>query len=97
MTLEEMRESTAEFMTPEDVAAVIGCKPYAINVQARADAGKLGFPVCVMGTRVRIPRRAFLRWLDFGSPVQVMRAEDARLEFDRLRALFVEELEERLG
>ena len=97
MTLEQMRESPAEFLTPEDVAGVIGCKPYAINVQARADAAKLGFPVCMMGTRVRIPRRAFLRWMEYGSPVAVMSAEDTRLEFDRLRALFMEELEDRIG
>lgn len=96
MTIEQMRGSTAEFLTPKEAAEVIGCDPYAINVQAREDARKLGFPVCVMGTRVRIPRRAFLRWLEYGSPVEVMTAEDARLEFDRLRAMFMEDLEDRL-
>lgn len=67
MTLEEMRQSRQMMLTPRDVAEVIGCDPYAINVQARADAGKLGFPVCVTGTRVRIPRMGFLHWMEFGN------------------------------
>lgn len=97
MTIEEMRSSAAEFLTPKEAAEVIGCEPYNINVQAQADASKLGFPVCVIGTRVRIPRRAFLRWLDYGNPVAVMSAEDTRMEFDRLRNAFIEELEARIG
>lgn len=67
MTLEEMRASSETMLTPAQVAGVLGCAPYAINVQAKADAAKLGFPVCVTGTRVRIPRRAFLHWLEFGN------------------------------
>ena len=67
MTLEEIRASGAEFLTPAQVAGVLGCAPYAINVQAKADASKLGFPVCITGRRVRIPRRGFLHWLDYGN------------------------------
>ena len=63
MTLEEIRASGAEFLTPAQVAGVLGCAPYAINVQAKADASKLGFPVCITGRRVRIPRRRFLRFM----------------------------------
>ena len=72
MTLEEIRDSGETMLRPQDVAEVVGCAPYAINVQARADASKLGFPVCVTGTRVRIPRMAFLHWMDYGNaPVEV--------------------------
>lgn len=66
MTIEEMRASQEEFLLPKDVAQVIGCKPYSINAQAQSDAAKLGFPVSVIGTRVLIPRRAFLHWLRYG-------------------------------
>lgn len=77
MTREEMERSAMEFLTPEQVAEVLGCKPYAINVQAHANAALLGFPVCVMGSRVRIPRRGFLHWLQFGSaPVSVEPARE---------------------
>lgn len=67
MTLQEMRESTKEFLTPEDVAGFIGCMAYSITAQAKDDPMCLGFAVSVIGTRVRIPRRAFLHWLRFGN------------------------------
>lgn len=67
MTLNEIKASRAEMLTPADVAGVLGCEPYAINTQAKADPAKLGFPVCVTGTRVRIPRRAFLHWMEYGN------------------------------
>lgn len=55
-----------DFLIPKDIAPVLGCDPYAINVQAKADATALGFPVCVTGTRVRIPRLAFVHWMKYG-------------------------------
>ena len=91
MTRAEIEASELEFLTPEQAAEVIGCKPYAINVQAKDDPAKLGFPVCVMGTRVRIPRRAFLKWLEGGSP-RAMSDDQVRAEFDRLRGWMLEQL-----
>lgn len=96
MTRAEIEASALEFLTPEQASGLIGCNPYAINVQAKEDPAKLGFPVCVMGTRVRIPRRAFLRWLD-GGTARAMTDEQVRAEFDRLRDMFMEELEQRLS
>lgn len=91
MTRSEIEASDLEFLTPEQAAEVIGCKPYAINVQAKEDPRRLGFPVCMIGTRVRIPRRAFLRWLDGGSP-RAMSDDQVRAEFDRLRNWMEEQL-----
>lgn len=67
MTLDEIRASEKEYLTPEDVRKVLGCSQYAINVQAKKDPSRLGFPVCVMGTRVRIPRLGFLYWVEYGT------------------------------
>ena len=67
MTLEDLKVFEREFLTPAQAAAVIGCEPYAINVQAKDDPLKLGFPVCIMGSRVKIPRRAFIRWIECGN------------------------------
>ena len=64
MTLEELRNSTKEFLIPADVAAILGVKPYSINVQAQQDKSKLGFPVSLIGTRVKIPRLGFLRFIE---------------------------------
>lgn len=64
MTRQEIEVSDKDFLVPTDVAEVIGCKPYSINLQAKEDPARLGFPVCVLGTRVKIPRMAFLRWIE---------------------------------
>ena len=93
MTLKEITESAADFLTPEQVAEVLGCKPYAINAQAKEDARRLGFPVCMMGTRVRIPRLGFLHWLRFGNAPLIMDPESARREFERLRDKYIRELQ----
>lgn len=66
MTYEEMLVSDKAFLLTEDVAELLGCKPYSINVQAQQDPTKLGFPVCVTGSRVRIPRLGFLHWMTYG-------------------------------
>lgn len=96
MTRTEIELSALEFLTPEQAAGIIGCNPYAINVQAKEDPAKLGFPVCVMGTRVRIPRRAFLRWLD-GGAAGTMTDEQVRAEFDRMREALMRELDARIS
>ena len=66
MTYEEMLKSDKAFLLTEDVAELLGCKPYSINAQAQQDPAKLGFPVCVTGSRVRIPRLGFLHWMTYG-------------------------------
>lgn len=67
MTLAEIRESHKTMLVPADVADVLECMPHSINTQAQTDPSKLGFPVCVMGSRVKIPREAFLYWLQYGN------------------------------
>ena len=62
--LQALRACEDAMLTPAQVAPVIGCMPYAINVQARGNPAALGFPVCVIGRRVKIPRAAFLNWMD---------------------------------
>ena len=63
--LTSIAASGKEMLTPADVAPVLGCNPYSINVMAKADPARLGFPVCVIGNRVKIPRLAFLRWAGY--------------------------------
>lgn len=69
MTLEQIRNSNEYMLTPEDVREIIGCGPYSINIQAKNDPSKLGFPVCLIGTRVRIPRLGFLHWMEYGNAI----------------------------
>lgn len=63
MTLEEIRTSPLDILTPAQVAPILGCDPQCIRVTARETPEKLGFPVAVVGTRVRIPRLSFLRFM----------------------------------
>ena len=87
MTLTEIEASSEEFLTPADVKEILGCDQYAINLQAREDPAKLGFPVNIMGTRVRIPRRAFLHWLKYGNAPLVMQGGSG---WDAARERYVE-------
>lgn len=71
MTFAEIERCNKDFLTPQDVSEVLGCHPYSINVQAREDIGRLGFPASLIGTRVRIPREGFIRWVKYGNaPVE---------------------------
>ena len=67
MTFAEIEHSTKDFLVPSEVAEVIGCKPFSLNVQAKEDIGKLGFPAALVGTRLLIPRLAFVRWVKYGN------------------------------
>ena len=57
--------SDETMLTPAQVAPVLGCNPQDIRVTARQAPELLGFPVAVIGTRTKIPRRAFLRWAGY--------------------------------
>lgn len=60
--IERLAALDKEILTPTDVAPVLGCHPYAINLQAQRDPDLLGFPVVVVGRRVKIPKAGFLNW-----------------------------------
>lgn len=68
MTLDEIRESTKDILTPADIADVLGCDKYSINVQVSEDikngTNSLRFPWTKIGTRVRIPREGFINFME---------------------------------
>lgn len=61
MTLAEIKASDAAWLTPNDVAPVIGCNPENIRMTAHDRPELLGFPVTVVGNRTKIWRKGFLR------------------------------------
>ena len=63
MTLQEIKDSDALFLTHGQVAKVLGVDPQLIRLQARSNPDLLGFPVAVLKSRTKIPRRRFLEWL----------------------------------
>lgn len=64
MTIEEIRASDKTMLTPTDIAPILGCHPYSLNLTARNNIKALGFPASLVGTRLKIPRVGFLRWFD---------------------------------
>ena len=66
MTLDEAKRYDRDYLTPTQVAPILGCNPYSINVWAKQRPDDLGFPVCIIGTRVRIPRLPFIQFMERG-------------------------------
>ena len=61
MTLQELEQLETEVLTPNQVAPILGCQPYSINVAVRDGRNPFPFPVIVMNKRVRIPKMPFLK------------------------------------
>ena len=61
MTLKELEQLETEVLTPTQVAPILGCTPYTINVATRDGRNPFPFPIIRMGTRVRIPKMPFLK------------------------------------
>lgn len=64
MTLNDLRDIDREYLIPREIAPILGCDPQDIRVAAKQAPERLGFNVAVIGTRVRIPRLAFIRWME---------------------------------
>ena len=66
MTLNELYYDSRDFLAVDDVADLLGWTPQHIRSQAHADKDKLGFPVIICGTRIKIPRLGFLAFCTGG-------------------------------
>lgn len=66
MTLQELEHDTRYILLASDIAPILGVDPQDIRGQAHTHPEKLGFPVIVTGTRVRIPRIGFIHYMKYG-------------------------------
>lgn len=64
MTIDNIKNMSKEILTPNDVAPVLGCDPNMIRYQAKQDIKALGFPASKIGSRVKIPKNAFIKWFE---------------------------------
>lgn len=64
MTLDELKAMDKSVIPPKIAALFLRCDPYSINVQAKKCPDQLGFPVTMIGNRVKIPRLAFIKYLE---------------------------------
>ena len=67
LTLEDIKAMDREVITPDEAAQVLCCDPNWIRLSARTHPEWLGFPVVRIGSRTKIPRRAFIRHME-GAP-----------------------------
>lgn len=63
MTILDIEAVKADFLTAAQIAPILGTDPNLIRYQAHNAPQKLGFPVVVIGTRVKIPRIPFLKFM----------------------------------
>ncbi len=52
-----------DYYKPGEVAKVLGCDPQKIRIMAKQCPEKLGFRVIIIGSRVKIVRASFLRYM----------------------------------
>jgi hypothetical protein len=64
MFLDEMKKYPFDMLTAADVADVVGADPQTIREQAQKDVRQLGFKCVVVGNRLRIPRKAFINFME---------------------------------
>jgi hypothetical protein len=68
MTFEEIKKSDKEMLIPADICDILGCDKYNINVQVKEDkqngTNSFPFPTILLGSRVKIPRRAFIKAME---------------------------------
>lgn len=62
MTIEDIKKLDKDILTPGDIAPVLGCDPNVIRYQAKQDIKQLGFPAAKIGSRIKIPKQAFINW-----------------------------------
>lgn len=63
MTVSEILNSNKSVLTAAEVAEVLETDPALIRFSAKNSPDKLGFNVSVIGTRTKIPRKPFLRFI----------------------------------
>ena len=63
MTLEELEALPKAVLTCAQIAPVLCADAYTIHQTAMQRPELLGFPVNVMGHRVRIPKAAFIQFM----------------------------------
>lgn len=64
LTIDDIEAMDKATLAPWEVAEVIGCKAYDINVKFKE--GKLEFPAIQSGNRVKVLREPFIRFVRTG-------------------------------
>ena len=83
MTLTEIEALEKAVLTCAEVAPVLMANPHTIHLQAVECPERLGFPVIVVGSRVKIPRIPFLMFMNGKRPTAGTADPDAPTRGER--------------
>ena len=61
--IQDIIDSTKDFLVPADIAPILGVDPHYIRIAARQKPELLKFEFFVSGNRTKIPRIPFLRYI----------------------------------
>ena len=64
MTVQDIMQMDKDGITPAEAAQVVGCDPQLIRLEAREKPENLGFPVIIVRSRIKIPRMAFIKYME---------------------------------
>lgn len=70
MTLAEIKALDKDIITPAQAAGVLQCDPQWIRAAAHQKPELLGFPFTIVRSRVKIHRKAFIRYIEGLDPVE---------------------------
>lgn len=62
MTLDDLKKIDRDWLLAREVAPLLGVDPHSVRVAARVAPERLGFPVCVIGSRVKVPKKPFIEF-----------------------------------
>ena len=68
LTLKDIKQMDKDIITPAEAAQVVGCDPQWIRLAAREKPEQLGFPVIIVRSRIKIPRMAFIKYMEGDLP-----------------------------
>ena len=66
MTWQEMKQSDKMFLTADDVSEVLNCDPQTLRLAVKEKKELVGFNCSMIGKTLRIPRQAFIKWVEGG-------------------------------
>lgn len=64
MTWQELKQSEKLFVTADDVSEVLNCDPQTLRLAVREKKELVGFNCSMIGKTLRIPRQAFIKWVE---------------------------------
>lgn len=64
LTLADIKQMEKDVITPAEAAQVVGCDPQKMRLEARERPENLGFPVIIVRSRIKIPRMAFIKYME---------------------------------